>query len=63
MRKAAQRLLKDQSGATAIEYALIAGLIGVVIIAGAGSLGTSVNTRFTSTATRVGTATPGNPNR
>jgi pilus assembly protein Flp/PilA len=56
-------LLKNKSGATAIEYALIAGLIGVVIIAGAGSLGTAVNTRLTGIGTQVGTATPGNPNR
>jgi pilus assembly protein Flp/PilA len=43
-----QRLMKDESGATAIEYGLIASLIGVAIIAGATALGTSLNSVFQS---------------
>jgi len=35
MKKLMTKFRKNESGATAIEYALIAGLIGVVIIAGA----------------------------
>jgi pilus assembly protein Flp/PilA len=37
------RFAKDESGATAIEYGLIAALIAVVIIAGATTLGTNLN--------------------
>jgi pilus assembly protein Flp/PilA len=43
-----QRFLKNESGATAVEYGLIAALIGVVIIAGAGALGTALNQKFTN---------------
>ena len=42
------RFAKDQSGATAIEYGLIAGLISVVILAVLGTIGTKLNTKFTS---------------
>ena len=38
----------DQSGATAIEYALISSLIAVAIIAGASTLGTRINSEFNS---------------
>ena len=41
------RFLKDESGATAIEYGLIAALIGVGIIVGARAFSTSVNGLFT----------------
>lgn len=40
------RFLKDESGATAIEYGLIAALIAVAIIVGAGTLGTTLNDQF-----------------
>ncbi len=40
------RFLKDESGATAIEYGLIAALIGVAIIAGATAIGTQLNATF-----------------
>lgn len=40
------KLLRDEQGATAIEYGLIAALIGVVIIVGAGQVGTALNTKF-----------------
>ena len=39
---------KDESGATAIEYGLIAALGGVAIIVGATALGTSLNDLFNS---------------
>jgi len=38
--------LKDQSGATAIEYGLIAGLIAVVIIVSVQTVGTSLSAKF-----------------
>lgn len=44
------RFLKDESGATAIEYGLIAALISVGIIGGATLVGGSVNTTFTTIA-------------
>ncbi|MBK8197285.1 MAG: Flp family type IVb pilin [Acidobacteria bacterium] len=40
------RFLKDESGATAIEYGLIAALIAVAIIGGVSALGTSANATF-----------------
>jgi len=40
--------LTDDKGATAIEYALIAGGVSIVILAAVLSLGTNVNTLFTS---------------
>jgi pilus assembly protein Flp/PilA len=42
------RFLKDQSGATAIEYGLIAAGISVAIIAVVQGLGTKLNSTFTS---------------
>jgi pilus assembly protein Flp/PilA len=41
------RYLKDESGATAIEYGLIAALIGVGLIVGARTFSTAVNGLFT----------------
>jgi pilus assembly protein Flp/PilA len=40
--------LKDQSGATSIEYAIIAGGISIVILAAVNGMGTSLSTKFTS---------------
>ena len=42
------RFLKDESGATAIEYGLIAAGISVAIVAIVGSVGTSLTNTFTS---------------
>lgn len=47
------RFLKDESGATAIEYGLIAALIAVAIIGGATALGKSVNSKFQNVATTM----------
>jgi pilus assembly protein Flp/PilA len=44
------RFAKDESGATAIEYGLIATLVGVAIIVGATALGTSLNAMFSTVA-------------
>ncbi len=40
------RFLKDENGATAIEYGLIAGLISVVIITAVTTVGTKISTDF-----------------
>jgi pilus assembly protein Flp/PilA len=47
------RFAKDQSGVTAIEYGLIATLIGVAIIVGATALGGQLNTTFGNIATTL----------
>jgi pilus assembly protein Flp/PilA len=47
------RFCRDQSGATAIEYGLIAAGISIAIIAAVASLGTSLNTTFTSVSTAL----------
>ena len=47
------RFLKDESGATAIEYGLIAALIAVAIITAATALGTQIATTFTKVKTEM----------
>jgi pilus assembly protein Flp/PilA len=47
------RFLKDESGATAIEYGLIAAGISVAIIAVVNGLGTKLNTTFGSISTQL----------
>ncbi|CCV03203.1 Fimbriae associated protein [Mesorhizobium metallidurans STM 2683] len=47
------RFVKDESGATAIEYGLIAALIALAIMVGAGQLGTALNTKFNEIAKKV----------
>ena len=45
--------LKNESGATAIEYGLIAAGISVAIIAAVNGLGTQLNATFTSVSTQL----------
>ncbi len=47
------RFVKDDSGATAIEYGLIAAGISVAIIAVVNGLGTKLNATFTSVSTQL----------
>jgi pilus assembly protein Flp/PilA len=47
------RFFRDESGATAIEYGLIAALIAVVIITAVTAVGTGVSTAFNSVATAL----------
>ena len=42
------KFIQDEQGATAIEYGLIATLIGIAIIAGASALGQGLDATFTS---------------
>ena len=44
------RFLKNKSGATAIEYGLIAALIAVAVIGGVSSLGSNANATFGTVA-------------
>jgi pilus assembly protein Flp/PilA len=46
--KPARRFLADESGATAIEYGLIAAAISLAIIAVVNGLGAKLNTKFTA---------------
>lgn len=46
MSKFVSRFMKDESGATAIEYGLIVALIAVVIIAAVTGIGTKLNQNF-----------------
>ncbi|MBX3519707.1 MAG: Flp family type IVb pilin [Xanthobacteraceae bacterium] len=48
------RFLKDESGATAIEYGLIAACISVAIIAIVQGIGTKLTNTFTSVKTGLG---------
>jgi pilus assembly protein Flp/PilA len=54
MSKLFARFVKDESGATAIEYGLIAALIALAIMVGAGSLGNSLN-QFSRISTKLDT--------
>lgn len=47
--------LADESGATAIEYGLIASLIAIAIIAGATALGTTLNSSFNFIKSKIKT--------
>ena len=49
------RFVKDESGATAIEYGLIAGLIAVVIVLAVTNLGETLNGIFESINTSLST--------
>ncbi|NPT60061.1 Flp family type IVb pilin [Paraburkholderia elongata] len=47
---------REEDGVTAIEYGLLAALVAVAIITGAGLLGTNLNLLFDNLGTRMGTA-------
>ena len=54
MSKLVSRFIHDQSGATAIEYGLIAALISVMIVLGATAVGTNLDTVFQGVAGDLG---------
>jgi pilus assembly protein Flp/PilA len=53
MKTLVSRFVKDESGATAIEYGLIAAGISVVIIAAVNGIGTKLNATFGSISTQL----------
>ncbi len=53
------RFVKDESGATAIEYGLIAALIALAIMVGAGSLGNALSSKFNAIASAVNNSPTG----
>ena len=57
MRKSIMKLFGDRSGATAIEYGLIAALIAVAIIAGVTVVGTQLGKTFNNVGTTLTNAT------
>jgi pilus assembly protein Flp/PilA len=59
MKNLLARFVKDESGAAAIEYALIAALIALAIVVGATALGQGISAKFSSIAATL--ATSGNP--
>ena len=50
-----RKMLKDTKGATAIEYGLIAAIVGVGLVAGLGSLKTNLETTFNTVGTKLST--------
>ena len=57
MQNLVTRFIKDESGATAIEYGLIAALISVALIAGAKAIGDGLNSKFDLVSKAVTSAT------
>jgi pilus assembly protein Flp/PilA len=53
MKNLVGRFVKDESGATAIEYGLIAAGISLAIIAAVNTLGTTLSGKFTSISTSL----------
>ena len=53
MQNLMSRYIKDESGATAIEYGLIAALIAIAMIAGAKAVGGAVNGKFAEVAGNI----------
>ena len=53
-----QNLLRDEAGATAIEYGLIAALIAVAAITAMGALGNSLSNTFDTVSTELDEAQP-----
>lgn len=58
MKNLATRFIKDESGATAIEYGLIAAGIAVAIIGAVNALGSDLSSLFTGISAKVKTAKP-----
>lgn len=58
MSKIFARFVKDESGATAIEYGLIAALIALAIVTGAGMLGDSLDNMFQGVSKELDKSVP-----
>ena len=53
MSKFVTRFLKDESGATAIEYGLIAALVAVVLVTALSAMGTKLSSTFQSVSSNL----------
>ena len=58
MKNFIQQFLRDEEGAAAIEYALMAGLIACGIIAGATTLGSDISNFFSTVGTTINSKAP-----
>ena len=58
MKRKLRHFLSDQAGATAVEYAMIAALIGVAVITGANATGQAIAGKFNYVATTVSAVPP-----
>jgi pilus assembly protein Flp/PilA len=58
MRNLLHRFVHDESGATMIEYGLIAALVAVAAIVALQALGTSISSLFTGVANKLNTVSP-----
>ena len=56
MQNIVARFIKDEDGATAIEYGLLAALIGVAIVVGAGAVGEKLSNGFNELGETLGNA-------
>ena len=61
MKRILASFLRDESGVTAIEYGLIASLVGVAIIVGAALLGTALNDTLVLVASTMAAASSPSP--
>ena len=52
------RFIREEEGISSLEYALIAVLIAVAIVTGAGALGDAINAKFDAIASWLGDAAP-----
>jgi pilus assembly protein Flp/PilA len=57
--KAIMNFIREEEGVTAIEYALIAALIAIVIVVGVSAAGVSINNLFNKVATCVASPATG----
>jgi pilus assembly protein Flp/PilA len=53
MRQLIKKFFNDESGSTAIEYAIIAGGLSIVIVTVVNNLGSAVSTKFASVSTSL----------
>ena len=58
MRRTFASIVNDDSGASAMEYALVASLVGLVIIAGSGLFGNTLAKLFNYVGSEVSNVTP-----
>jgi pilus assembly protein Flp/PilA len=56
MREKFRKLMKDESGASLVEYVLLVALIGVAAIVGMRAIATNANSRLTNVGNTVGTS-------
>jgi pilus assembly protein Flp/PilA len=56
MKKFFTSFVSDESGATAIEYGLIAALLGIAIVTAVTGVGTALNSKFNAVSSALNTA-------